>query len=844
MRRPLCAFALILAASLRILLLFAPAYDDPYLAQDGEMVTLVGRVTAKEYKSGTNTWTGAETLTLLLTIDHVELPGADCASSDQVLVRVPVESKDNELDPATPIGAWVRVQGTLAVFQPATVHGAFDSQLYYRTLGYVFQVRKATVQASAGRGSLVDNALYGLRQRLHNVLYRCCVSEEDAGILAAMLLGEKGGLSQEIRDLYQSAGIIHILAISGLHIQIIGMGCYRLLGRLRMPRPARAALAVVLMLLYGRMTGVSASSCRALIMFLLHILAQSIHRTYDLLSALSVAGMLLLLDQPLYLYNSGFLFSFGAVLAIGLLTPLLPADILPARGKRVLWRQEERMRERVTGKSRSTRMTTLPGISLQGLAATIGTFPVNLCSYGTFPFYSVALNALVLPLMSLVMILGLLLLGGGLVLHWFGIIPAWPVHYLLHFYRLLCGIAASLPGHIQVVGHPESGTLIAFLVLMGVLVMMSQLPPEIWERLCLRDGAGRYTAGRHAAGRGATGKGAGDRRTAGWNGSGANAAGPHAATAGGHHADYSRGIPGIAVLLWMTACLQLLTWHNEAGLRIHVIDVGQGDGIYIECDGSRILIDGGSTDQSELARYTLEPLLTWYGADTIDLAIMTHEDEDHMSGLLELLGSQEETGIRIRRIALPDIAASSKGENYLAVERAASAAGTQIVYLHQGSEIRMGRLTLTCLNPVAGAEIDAPNETSIVLYAAYGAFTALFTGDLEGEGESACLAYMTSRADLFCHVADGDPATYDTITFLKTAHHGSRGATTEAFLTAVHPQYAAISCGMDNRYGHPHAETLDRLHTAGAQILDTRYNGEITLTTDGRTMRVQPFLDH
>lgn len=149
---------------------------------------------------------------------------------------------------------------------------------------------------------------------------------------------------------------------------------------------------------------------------------------------------------------------------------------------------------------------------------------------------------------------------------------------------------------------------------------------------------------------------------------------------------------------------------------------------------------------------------------------------------------------------------------------------------------------MTCLNPSAGAAIPEPNETSIVLYARYGAFTALFTGDLEGDGEAACLEYMASRKDLFPLAADGEPGTYDTVTFLKTAHHGSRGATTEAFLAAVHPQYAAISCGANNRYGHPHDETIERLTAAGTQILDTRYAGEITIRSDGRLMRIQTYI--
>lgn len=781
MRRPLCLLALILTVALRILLCIIPPYEDPYAGIDGESITLCGRVTAKEYKRGTNAWTGAQTRTLLVTVDHVELAGYAPRTRDLVLVRIPVEDEEQDPDAQSPIGSRIRVIGTMTVFEGATNSGGFDSLLYYRTLGYVFQVRNAHLQKLTNKVNCVDQILYRLRNHLHNVLYRSCVQEEDADILAAMLLGDKGGLSQEIRDLYQSAGIIHILAISGLHIQIIGMGCYRLLLRCHVPVAPRAAVSVILMLLYGRMTGVSASSCRALIMFCLHILAKVTHRTYDLLSALSLAGILILLEQPLYLYNSGFLFSFGAVLSIGLLTPILPADILPASGKALLYSMEERLRERVTGRNRRDQVASLTRISLQGLAATIGTFPVNLMSYGTFPTYSVPLNAMVLPLMNIVMILGLLMLGICSILPFPGRLLAWPIRYLLHFYQLLCQIAAALPAHMDVLGHPETGMVVSFLVLMGILILLFE----------------------NSKGTGQCGE-----------------------------------VPGVVILLWIIGCLQLLTWHPYTGLSIHIIDVGQGDGIYIECDGTRILIDGGSTDRSDVARYELEPLLTYYGARNIDLAIMTHEDQDHTNGLLSLLQEQRETGIRIWRLAMPAVSEKAKGEQYLAVENAARAAGTEVIYLRQGSVMESGGLSLTCLNPPMDADYAEPNETSVTLYLVYGSFTALLTGDLEGEGEAACLAYMAARGDLFPGAADGDDATYDTVTFLKAAHHGSCGATTEAFLAAVHPLYTAISCGRDNRYGHPHEETTQRLLAVGTRILDTRYDGEITIRTNGRSMRI------
>ena len=119
----------------------------------------------------------------------------------------------------------------------------------------------------------------------------------------------------------KDAGIIHIMAVSGLHISILGMGLYKLLRKIRFPIIPASVLPIAFMYIYGQMCGMSASSVRAIVMFGIRLLAPVLGRTYDLLSALSLAEIMLLIEQPLYLYNSGFLFSFGAILGVTIVAP-------------------------------------------------------------------------------------------------------------------------------------------------------------------------------------------------------------------------------------------------------------------------------------------------------------------------------------------------------------------------------------------------------------------------------------------------------------------------------------------------------------------------------------------
>lgn len=750
MRRPLSLACALFAAMICLALYLSPREPNGYSDAAGTYVKLKGIVTAKTYKCSDD-----GSIKLLVTIKDCSFVygGENLAQPDfHVLLRIPVEDGNrttaDEMDENTPIGSTVLAGGKLRCYGRATNEGGFDALSYNRSSGLGdFYLSNARILSTDGKRNVLLDDLYHIRRGLAGTL-DACLDEESASVMKAMLLGEKGFLTQSTKDLYQGGGIIHVLAISGLHISFIGMSIFKLLRKkLHVRRTVSCIAASSVIILYCLMTGFSVSSFRAVFMFCMQMIAKLLHRTYDFLTAITFAGAILLISEPELFYQSGFQFSFSAVLSLALLVPAFQ----PKKGDPDIFER--------TG---------------QALSVTAGTFPVYLCTYGYWPWVSLILNPIILPLMSAVLPAGILVLLLGSIAvplgKAAGIIP----EALLTFFRALCSLAQKIPGRLEIPGSPWFGQVILFYAGLFALVLLRNRLKS-WKKLV------------------------------------------------------------ILVLL-----MGFLLIRNRSGCSVCIADVGQGDGILMEADGTRIMVDGGSTSKENLMRYQLKPLLYHRGVDVIDLWIITHDDSDHCSGLLEMLQDGGKSGIRIRRIVLPAVDASVKGANYQAIEKAARDSSIPISYLHAGSGIRSGKLYLYCLHPSEGYLCDQPNEYSTTLLLSYGKFTALLTGDLEEDGESDMLQYLQNNRSAVEEnggVFDADGKLQ--VTLLKIAHHGSSGATSEEFLNRIHASIAVISCGVDNEYHHPHRATLQRLQKAGMKWLDTRYTGEIIFETDGTRLSVQ-----
>lgn len=249
----------------------------------------------------------------------------------------------------------------------------------------------------------------------------------------------------------------------------------------------------------------------------------------------------------------------------------------------------------------------------------------------------------------------------------------------------------------------------------------------------------------------------------------------------------------------------------EGTLQVYYFDVGQADSELI-ClpTGEHILIDAGtSSTQEELVRQ-----LRSLGAETLDLVVATHPHADHIGGMAAVLEA-----LTVEQIVMPVTSDSSTPttQTYEALLDAIGEEGLTVTPAQAGEEIwNGGGASLQVLAPNAQSYGDL-NDYSVVLRLAYGADSFLFTGDAEETSEEEMLSrgYTLSA------------------TVLKCGHHGSETSTSQPFLDAVRPQYAVISCGVDNDYGHPDQVTLDRLESAGAEVFRTDLQGTIVAFTEG-----------
>lgn len=646
------------------------------------------------------------------------------------------------------IGQQIRASGTCTAFEPASNPGEFDSFSYYRGQKLLWRMfaKQVDVVGARKRGALLANGLWQLRKRSVERL-TLLAGAEDGSMFAAMLLGEKSGMPEEIRDLYQKNGIAHLLAVSGLHLSLVSMAAYGLLRKAGAGYGSAALAGGGLLILYSILTGASASVLRALIMTLCGFLAAYLGRTYDLLSAMSLSAGILLWHSPYLIDQAGVQLSFAAVGGIGVAKELEACRL----------QQGER-----------EQMFALP-VCMQLIS-----LPIVLWHFFAYPLYGIFLNLLVVPLTGIVVgtgaigllvslesvLAGRFVVGGG--------------RAVLFWYELCCQWWMKVPGSSFLTGRPKLWQILLYYLFLGIFLwLVCRFQKEI--------------------------------------------------------------------LLVPALVLGLLFLHTPAprGLSVTVLDTGQGDGICIRTKDTVILVDGGSTDQKELGKYRIEPFFKSQGIRRIDLAVVSHGDWDHISGLCWLM--EEDTDIQIQKLVLPEVGRGD--EVYERLERLCSNQGGEVVWCGRGDSFETAAknktvLSLTCLYPEKtgmaaekGAELDR-NEHSLVLQLDYGGFHMLLTGDMSANGEAQLLELLgeekraAKRGDVFV---------------LKAAHHGSGSSSTEEFLSWFHPEYTVISCGTKNRYGHPHPDTIKRLLDCNSRILKTTDCGALIWETDGKRVHLEAY---
>lgn len=687
------------------------------------------------------------------------------------------------------IGSRVRISGSFLLYTEATNIGQFDARNYYAARKIYGQVKKAAIVYTEppniiGRGK---ECLWQLRRHLAESFLEV-YGEENGALLAAMLLGERTFLSEETQSLYKAAGALHVIAVSGLHISLLGLGLYRLLRRIFASQAPAAVISVLCMAAYVFLVGNPPSAVRAFIMFAMGLLAGYWKRTLDTPTALSLSAAIILMGNPFYIGQSSFLLSFLAILAISVFQPALneclalinPYHFPLSRllGSRRAWGLHLLDPQKVPGVCHVLLKKVGNGLQ-SSFSVWIVTLPVQLFFFSEVSLFGIFFNLLIIPLMGVILLLGIAGLFLKEISHLFAFLTGSAFtdleitvisicRYAEGIFFAIIKAGGSLADRLSFAmwtpGKPVYGKMLLAFCLLLLFCLLGNLsengrtfPEKFWK--------------------------------------------------------YRLGI--------LLGVILLLAGYPAHNLQITFLDVGQGDGICMELpDGRVYLMDGGSSDVSKVGNYRLVPFLKAKGIRKIDAVFLSHGDTDHINGIAELL---EEKQIFIDCVCLP---AGAEQEEFAEIKDLARARNISVRTIQAGDFWENNGTKFWCLNPADVTE--SGNAASVVLYMEYQNFSMLLTGDLEGEGEKSVAALLRSNA-------------ITGISVLKVAHHGSKNSTQEEFLRQCSPAVAVISCGERNTYGHPHKETLERLNDMGTAVYRTDCSGAVQITVAGNRMKVTEY---
>lgn len=379
---------------------------------------------------------------------------ASAMNDDDMITVKGVIINDSDMKQEILPGDLISCDVFLKQYEKAGNPGNFDARRYYASLNIDCYAWTDAVRLEKQADNPWIQGIFRLKKRLLSAYEQIGIGE-DAGIYSSIVLGDKTTLDAHVKKLYQMNGMAHILAISGLHVSILGMGFYKILRKCCIPFFSCFIMSFLVILSYGIMTGSSVSTVRAIVMFLMGIFGDVLGRTYDILSALGLSAVILILIYPKIIYNSGFLLSFLAVVGVVVVKPALD----------YLFR---------TGDLKGKFYGNILNAFTASLAVSVTTFPVILDCYHEVPVYSVFLNLLVIPLMTFLMISAVA--GGiiGLFCVPVGAFCVGAAHYVLVFYEWICNVFLRLPFSVVILGKPSALQIVSYYLLLAVSVICIQ----------------------------------------------------------------------------------------------------------------------------------------------------------------------------------------------------------------------------------------------------------------------------------------------------------------------------------------------------------------------------------
>ena len=697
------------------------------------------------------------------------------------------------------------VKGHFLELSPATNEGEFSLPSYYKGAGIsgVFQAK--TIELVRGESSPFAKEMFTLKQSLGNRI-DALFPEETAGFLKSLFLGERSGITLSEKSLYQSAGISHILAISGLHLSLLGGFFYRLLRKIKLSSLLSSLITSFFLFSYFLFTGSSHSAFRALFMLFLRFAAIQLGKGKDLLSQLSFALLFLLWLNPLSLYSIGMQCSFFTLFVFFLLEE--------RPGKAVRKKKEKALskvcKKHALGFSKHPSLllkfpaylsklipcllSTLPHRLQGSFLFYLALLPLFSLTQFSFPLYAPLLNLLLLPLLPFFFLLGAVSIflsylpeQDFLLLRLLSFSSRFLLNLLFQIFHLFMEKSLALPFSQILLGKMQALSVMLYFLFLYLLFFFPKAK-------------------------------------------------------------------SLSLLLSLGFLLSLPLYlpNPPKELEIAALDVGQGDGFVLRKGALVFTIDNGSTSKNLFPEQIFFPYCKAKRIQHIDYALLTHCDRDHISGIQALL--EKHPSISLSHLILP--ASALQDHRYDLLKRLAYNHGADVSYWQKGDELVFSeqgiclstkktawaenpstskkrgpdtkghQLHIRCFYPNDASYMEEANAHSIGCLLEYGHFRMLFTGDMPKESEEALLEN--------CRETEASPI----VDVLKLAHHGSKTSSCPSFLSETRAKFALFSYGKKNRYGHPHKSTVENCKKYRLFPLETAKLGEILIKTNGEQFEI------
>lgn len=733
-------------------------------------------------------------------------------------------------------GDRVVFRGKFMELSPAMNEGEFSFLQYCKGEGIeaFFLANKGEVHESDSSPFL--KLLYKLKLQASRDLEKL-YPEEQSAFLKSLFLGEKSALSKNERNLYQEAGIAHILAVSGLHLSLVGATCFMLLRLLGMELSHASILSSFFVFSFALFTGASGSTLRAMLMFFVYFLGKNLGRGQDRISSLSLSLLLLLFLQPLFLYSVGFQCSFYSLFLLLLLSIRDGKEKRKALSKK--W-------ERAKRKKRFAELLwLLPKRIKEGgkelFLFYLGLFPLFSFLQSSLPLYAPFLNLLLLPLLPLIFLLGVLsILFSHLPPLFFPLVKllSQSLSFLLSLFHGLICFSLQLPYSSLLLGKLSLPALFLYIFLFYILFLFplqskirrTQIEAKKKEKQI-------------------------------------NLSSPYIPLYAVKKICHFKNILSLLFLCSIPFFLP----SPPKDLEITALYVGQGDGFLIRKGNFVMTIDNGSSSDKNFPENTLLPYCKAKRIHKIQYALITHSDIDHTSGIQAILeeGSTENTHSGINKLQIENLILPVQAKDdhrYDLLKRLAGRHGARLLYWKNGNSIVYGNknhsvsdttppsdtlppsgtapssdmlppydkkpceksafLSLHCYYPLTDFPMEEANAHSLGCILRYGVFSMVFTGDMPKEAEEAMLSAIKK---------EGQSPSVDIV---KLAHHGSKTSSSPIFLLETKGKFALFSYGKNNRYGHPHKSTLEKCSYFQLIPLETAKLGEIQIKTDGKKYEI------